>query len=193
MTGHVRRRGVKSWELKFDLGADPLTGKRRIRYHSFKGTKREAELELARLIAAASTGDYVDPSRITLAEFLDRWEAARAAANVGPRTLERYRELARVHVRPHLGGAQLQKLKAVHFAELYAKLLREGKAGRGERAERTGLSARTVGHVHRLLHRALGHGSPMITLGVYGHLFANTDDRAAQIVEAAFSKALSTE
>lgn len=34
--------------------------------------------------------------------------------------------------------------------------------------------------------RRLGHGSPAITLAVYGHLFANTDDRAAQVMEAAF-------
>ena len=44
MTGHVRRRGQRSWELKFDLGTDPATGKRKTRYQSFKGTKREAEL-----------------------------------------------------------------------------------------------------------------------------------------------------
>ena len=49
MTGHVRRRGKASWEIKFDLGRDPATGKRRIRYHSFKGTKRAAEIEAARL------------------------------------------------------------------------------------------------------------------------------------------------
>ena len=42
MTGHIRRRGENSWELKFDLGTDPQTGKRLTRYHSFKGTKREA-------------------------------------------------------------------------------------------------------------------------------------------------------
>jgi integrase len=35
--------------------------------------------------------------------------------------------------------------------------------------------------------RRLGHGSPTITLGVYGHLFPNTDDRAAQIMEAALA------
>jgi integrase len=35
--------------------------------------------------------------------------------------------------------------------------------------------------------RRLGHGSPTITLGVYGHLFANTDDRAAKAMDAAFS------
>jgi hypothetical protein len=63
MTGSVRRRGTRSWELKFDLEPDPVTGKRRSRYHSFKGTKREAEAELVRLIAAAHRGDYVDPSK----------------------------------------------------------------------------------------------------------------------------------
>jgi len=35
--------------------------------------------------------------------------------------------------------------------------------------------------------RRLGHGSPAITLRVYSHLFANTDDKAAQIMEAAFA------
>jgi integrase len=35
--------------------------------------------------------------------------------------------------------------------------------------------------------RRLGHASPSITLGVYGHLYANTDDRAAQVMETMFS------
>jgi integrase len=34
--------------------------------------------------------------------------------------------------------------------------------------------------------RRLGHSSPTITLAVYGHLIHGTDDRAAQIMEAAF-------
>ena len=28
MTGHIRRRGERSWELKYDVGADPVTGLR---------------------------------------------------------------------------------------------------------------------------------------------------------------------
>ena len=36
--------------------------------------------------------------------------------------------------------------------------------------------------------RRLGHASPTITLAVYGHLFSNTDARAAEIMEATFSK-----
>ncbi|HEX5517116.1 MAG TPA: tyrosine-type recombinase/integrase [Pseudolabrys sp.] len=41
--------------------------------------------------------------------------------------------------------------------------------------------------------RRLGHGSPTITLSVYGHLFGNTDDRAADVIERAFGKVLAQE
>jgi integrase len=144
MSGHIRRRGERSWELKFDIGTDPATRRRRIRYASFKGTKRDAQAELTRLMAGAADGNYVDPTKATLAEYLDRWERDWAAVNVSTKTIERYAELLKHHVRPHLGAVRLQKLRPVNLGELYAKLLRE-----------TGLSARTVGHVHRVLHKAL--------------------------------------
>jgi integrase len=150
MTGHIRRRGDRSWEIKFDLGTDPLTGKRQTRYHSFKGTKKEAEAELVRLKASANTGEYVDPNKLPVSEFLDRWETW-AAGQVSAKTLERYRELLRHHVRPHLGAGRLQKLRTVTFVELYGKL-QKTKADGG-----AGLAPRTVGHIHRVLHRALGH------------------------------------
>jgi integrase len=150
MTGHVRRRGARSWEIKFDLGTDPRTGKRLTKYHSFKGTKREAEAELVRLKAGANRGDYVDPTKTTLSVFLDRWETW-ATTQVSAKTLERYRELAAHQVRTHLGTMRIQKIKTADLAELYGQLQRpkiEGGAG---------LAPRTVGHVHRLLHRVLGN------------------------------------
>lgn len=36
--------------------------------------------------------------------------------------------------------------------------------------------------------RRIGHASAAITLRVYGHLFANTDEKAAQILEKVFAK-----
>ena len=144
MSGHIRRRGERSWELKFDTGTDPLTGRRLTKYHSFRGSKRDAQIELTRLMAGAAEGNYVDPSKISLGEYLDRWERDWAAVNVSPKTIERYRELLRKHVRPHIGATRLQKLRPVTLGELYARLLRE-----------SGLAPRTVGHVHRVLHKAL--------------------------------------
>lgn len=147
MTGHIRRRGDASWELKFDIDPDPATGKRRSRYHSFKGTKREAQIELAKLVAANAKGEYVDPTRLTVGAFLDRWDRDYASVNVTPKTLERYRQLVRLQIKPTLGAAKLQKLKAVNLTELYSRLLR------GDGCRR--YAPRTVGHVHRLLHQAL--------------------------------------
>jgi integrase len=133
--------------LKFEaVGGDQLTGNRRIRYVSFKGTRREAQLELARLIAQEAAGEGVNPAKTTLSEFLDWWERGWAELNVSPKTFERYSELLRRHVRPHIGHVRIQRVRAVMLADLYAKLIRE-----------TGLAARTVGHVHRVIRRALGH------------------------------------
>jgi integrase len=170
--GHIRRRGARSWELKFDLERDPTNGKRAIRFHNVKGTKRDAEKKLAELISAAESGNAVDPSKATLGEFLDRWQRDWAAINVSPKTAERYGDLIRCHVRPCLGAAKLQKLKPIHFAELYAKLLREGRMVRKgaddekKKATIAPLGSRTVGHVHRLLHRALGHAVQWSLLAV---------------------------
>lgn len=153
MTGHIRKRGVGSYELKFDAGTDPVTGKRRTRYASFKGTKREAQAELDRLVGEFRAGNAIDPSRETVADFFDRWDRDFASTKVSPKTLERYRQLIALQIKPHIGHVAIQKLKPVHLADLYAKLLREGRApGRG-------LAPRTVGHVHRLIHRALRHAA----------------------------------
>jgi integrase len=157
MSGHIRRRGAGSWELKFDAGRDPLTGKRVTKYRAFKGTRAEAKAELVRLINSAHQGDYIDPSKTTLGEFLDRWLRDWATINVGAKTRERYEELISAHVQPYINAIPIQKLQPVHLAGLYAKLLREGNKQRGLKAG-TGLAARTVGNVHRAIHKALKVG-----------------------------------
>jgi hypothetical protein len=99
MTGHIRRRGEHSWELKFDTGTDPLTGRRRIRYASFKGTKRRAEIELVRLMAEHAA---VDPTKATVGEFLSTRLTDWAKQNVSPLTFQRYESLVRLYVCPAL-------------------------------------------------------------------------------------------
>jgi hypothetical protein len=73
MSGHIRRRGERSFELKYEAGTD-RTGQRITKYQSFKGTKREAQAELVRLMETVRRGEHVDPVKLTLAEYLDRWE-----------------------------------------------------------------------------------------------------------------------
>jgi hypothetical protein len=107
--------------------------------------------------------------------------------------IERYRQLLNNQVRPHVGQIRIQELKAVDLNELYAKLLREGRGERGGRSVRTASQLIAAGIDVLTISRRLGHASPTITLNIYGHLFSNTDDRAAQVMEVAFAKTVGTD
>jgi integrase len=142
MTGNITRRGAHSWRLKFESGArDLVTGNRKTRYVTVRGTKKEAQRELTRVLAEIENGTAVDPSRVTVAEYLRDWLGA--GEGLSPKTLERYRQLAERQIIPHLGAALLQKLRPALVHDWHHDLLK------------TGLAARTVGHAHRVLHRGL--------------------------------------
>ncbi|HEY2837720.1 MAG TPA: site-specific integrase [Pirellulales bacterium] len=158
MTGNVTRRGVHSWRLKFESGErDGVTGKRLTRYVTVRGTKKEAQRELIRLLAEVENGTAVDPSRVTVAEYLRGW--LDGADHLANKTRERYRALAAQQIAPHLGGIMLQKLRPANIADWHVTLLRSGgKDGRE-------LSARTVSHAHRLLHTALARAAQIEIVG----------------------------
>jgi integrase len=152
MTGHIRRRGKTSWELKFEGGYDSATSQRIIHYISFRGTRREASVKLTELLAARDKGTYVEPSKLTVAEHVrarvDQWERS---GDIGPKTAERYRELVENQIVPHLGAKLLQKIKPQDLESWHRVLKFAGrKDGTG------GVSSRTIGHAHRILKKALG-------------------------------------
>jgi integrase len=128
---------------------DPDTSERKRKWHSFAGTKREAQVERSRLITEIAGGSYVEPSKTTLAVYLDEW-LARIEPSVAPRTFERYQEIARKNLVPLLGQTLLTKLRPEQIAIAYAKALKSGRRdGAG------GLSPRTVHHMHRILKQVL--------------------------------------
>ena len=145
---HLRERSPGHWAIILDT-RDPQTGARKRRWHSFAGTKRQAQVECARLISQIQAGTQVDPTRETVAAFLERW-IEHMQGQVSPRSLERYAELCRKNLAPLLGGLALAKLLPAHISQAYAKALASGRRdGKG------GLSARTVTHMHRVLREAL--------------------------------------
>lgn len=148
MKGHIRERSPGNWAVILDV-RDPETGKRKRKWHSFRGTKREAQKECARLVTELQGGDYIDAAKETLAIFVDRW-LDHMRSQVTPRTHERYVELARKNVVPLLGSVVLTKLRPEQISQAYAKALVSGRRnGSG------GLSPRTVHHMHRILRQAL--------------------------------------
>jgi integrase len=148
MKGHIRERSRGHWAIILDQ-RDPATGERKRKWHSFTGTKRDAQTECARLISEMKSGACIEPSKVTLKEFLDRW-LNHIKPNVSPRTHERYEQIATKNIAPLLGAKALAKLQPIDISEGYAKALQTGRRdGKG------GLSPRTVHHMHRVLYSAL--------------------------------------
>jgi integrase len=157
--GHVRKRGRK-WVIVVDVGRDE-NGKRRQRWYSGFDKRGKAEERLAEILRELGTGTHVEPTRMTLAEFLtEEWLPARRAS-LRPSTYESYKRNIRVHVQrrdvgnePLQGvapicGVQLQHLTPSRLNQFYGELLTNG------RRDGKGLSPRTVRYVHTILRRAL--------------------------------------
>jgi integrase len=149
MKGHIRERSPGHWAIVLSL-TDPATGRRKLKWHSFKGTKRAAQAECARLITVTRDGSYVEPSKTTLEKFLDRW-LDHIKSQVSPKTYERYAGIANQNIKPVLGAVVLSKLKPAQISQAYAKALAGGRRDDKE----GGLAPRTVGHMHRVLKHAL--------------------------------------
>ena len=148
MKGHIRERSPGRWAVVLDI-RDPETGKRRRKWHSFTGTKREAQKECARLVTEMQGGGYAEPIKTTFGQFLEDW-LAHVKPQVTPRTHERYTEIVRKNIAPALGAIRLTVLRPAQIAGAYAKALTGGRRdGKG------GLSPNTVLYMHRIIKHAL--------------------------------------
>jgi hypothetical protein len=85
MRGHLQQRGRDSWRLKVFVGRSS-DGKRRYIERTVRGSRRDAERALARLVVEADEGRHAAAAPMTFGELLDRWLAVKKLA-VEPTTL----------------------------------------------------------------------------------------------------------
>ena len=146
MAGHLRQRGG-SWELVAYAGRDPLTGKRKYVSRSFRGSKREAQAALDRLVVEVSDG--VEGGSVgTVGELLDRYVEV-FGPGWSPSTLRQAVSVIERHLRPRWGEVPLRRVTPVDIDRFYAELHRRG--GRSGKP----LSSGTVVRVHSIFRAAL--------------------------------------
>lgn len=153
MKGHISKRSEGSYSIVLELGTDPNTGKREQKWITVRGTKREAERELARRLTEVNTGSFVDPGKITVEAFLEKWLSDYAVVNVSPATLQRYKSIVKHHLTPALGSLMLSRLAPLHIQSMYSEDMKEGARKDGRKGT---LSAQSILHHHRVLSEALG-------------------------------------
>ena len=146
MGGRIIKRGKPGKErytIVLSMQLDPLTGKRKQRWIAVDGNKREAERQLAELMHHINTGEYITPSKTTVAEFLRRWLVECGKPSLSPSSFERYTGIVEKNLIPTFGSVPLTELHPEHLQSHYAAM-----TGRG-------LAARTVRYDHMVLHGAL--------------------------------------
>lgn len=141
MKGHTRKRGNR-WCAVYDLPRDPVTGRRRQRWESGFSTRREAQVALTEILSSLARGTHVEPSKVTVGEYLAEWFAATSSTRRAS-TNATYAAVIRTHLVPRLGSHALQGLSVAALNRLYCDLLEAGS------------SAGTVRYVHAVLRRAL--------------------------------------
>jgi len=157
MPGHLEKKEDRSWNIIVEAGRDPVTQKRKRIKQAFEGTKREAEIEMARLVTELEKGTYIEPGKMTVGEYLLWWvEQHSTGKGLAPKTVVSYRQLITLHLNPALGSIPLSKLQPMHIQQYVNKALQKK-------------SPRTVAYSLTVLKQALKHAvqkwlSPTIRL-----------------------------
>ena len=148
-SGTIYRRTTPAGASSWVVHATWREGDRRRQLKRAFRTKRDAQGELTRFLAAHQSGGFVAPSRTTLAEFVEPWLDGLANQGRKPSTLQGYRTRVREPRAAPARRRPLQELRAADLDALYAELLRSGRRGGG------GLSMSSVHHVHAALNKLL--------------------------------------
>lgn len=144
--GNIRQRKDGTWEARFVTGIDPGTGKD-IRKSVYAKTQKEVRQKMTAAIAALDNDDYREPCKMTLAQWLDIWQAE-YLGGVKPSTAALYKNQIRLYIKPSLGATKLETLNPHTIQAFYNKL---GK----EKDGKPGLTGKSIKNVHGILHKAL--------------------------------------
>lgn len=126
MKGHIRKRGNK-YCIVIDIGPDPETGKRRQKWFSGYKTKKEAEKDVAKKITELNEGTFIEPSKITLKEYLNSWLEIKSMS-IEESTHACYLTYINTHIIPSIGTIALPKLNVMHIQKCYKTAINKGMA-----------------------------------------------------------------
>jgi len=142
--GSIVKRGV-GYSYVLYLGRD-ASGRKRQKWVGGFRTKRAAEAAMVEALGRVQAGQFVDPGRLTVGEFLEQWLEA-ASPGLRASTAAGYVMVLTKRVIPRVGAQRLASLTPGHLTAMYADLLAAG--GRSGRP----LSPRSVQYTHTVVGR----------------------------------------
>jgi len=134
-------KGEHTYNLILSLGRG-ADGKYRQKWIRFHGTREQAQQKLTELTGEVHKGEFIEPSKMTLSQWLDEWMEKSIRPRCAVNTYRAYMHVVTKYLKPGLGHVHLQRLTPLQVGQYYAE--------RGAK-----LAARTVSVHHVLLTSAL--------------------------------------
>lgn len=146
--GKIRKRKDGLFEARITTGVNPGTGNL-IRRSLYGKTREEVQTKRIEILKELDDGIYLEPSKITVAEWMDSWLTLYIENSVKQFTHRAYQGVIDNHIKPMLGATKLPALTPLIIQHFYYSL----QKGSGKKKP---LSPKTIKNVHGVLHKALG-------------------------------------
>ena len=159
MAGSIEKRGKNSYRLTVSEGFD-LNGKPMIHRKTVHGTKKDAEVELAKFVTEVQNGLVIDGKSLKFSEFTEIWKRDYGSKELAPSTYKRYCRMLETRLLPYFGHFYINKIKPTDIMKFYDLLEKDTqlvrKQGNNGAKTKKPLSGKTILDHHRLL-RAMLH------------------------------------
>ncbi len=159
MAGSIEKRGKDSYRLSCLAGYN-LQGKPIKKTKTVHGTKKEAEIELAKFVADVQNGMVIEGKSLKFSEFTEIWKRDYGSKELAPSTYKRYCRMLETRLLPYFGHFYVNKIKPTDIMQFYDLLSKDTqlvrkKCNDGNKTLKP-LSGKTILEHHRLL-RAMLH------------------------------------
>ena len=159
MAGSIEKRGKNSYRLTVSEGFD-LNGKPMIHRKTVHGTKKDAEVELAKFVTEVQNALVIDGKSLKFSEFTEIWKRDYGSKELAPSTYKRYYRMLETRLLPYWGHFYINKIKPTDIMKFYDLLEKDTqlvrKKGNNGSKTKKPLSGKTILEHHRLL-RAMLH------------------------------------
>jgi len=127
MKGGVYSGYKGAWRIQWDTYLD---GERKVNVKTYRGTKREAEKILREIVSSLDNGTYIDPSKMTVGDFINEWLAYKkrfvndtpGKGSITPSTFAGYSDKLKYPSEDPLAKIAIQKLTLAHLDAFFERL-----------------------------------------------------------------------
>lgn len=159
MAGSIEKRGKDSYRLVCTNGYD-LSGNIIKHTKTIHGTKKDAQIELAKFVADVQNGLVIEGKSLKFSEFTEIWKRDYGSKELAPSTYKRYCRMLETRILPYFGHFYINKIKPTDIMQFYDLLSKDTqlvrkKDNNGKKTIKA-LSGKTILEHHRLL-RAMLH------------------------------------